>query len=286
MGDGAGRRGGAVLASVLVLGLAAGCGSSVVTTAGPRPPAYGGALWVPPDPGTDLWEDPGAAGVVTDCDFGEVGGTSTTPFTGGEVGASPDAALQEAHDEGTWDAPIDLMQVVRRDSDRVLYAYATDGRTKQAVIVHYGPAAEGTGAGRDGLAWWVESWARCDVAEYPAKVTDGLGYELWTDVAGRRRPIAEIVSYPGGDRVPGTRFLELGRHDDQPQTYVARGNDFPDFFAEPYREDVPLPPDALDSGYAHHGEHLWFSADRTRAYVGDADRVDLWPRTAQSLGCA
>lgn len=282
----AARRGRGVLCAALALAALSGCDSSVVMTAGPPPPSYGGALWVPPDPRIDLWEDPGAAGLVTDCDFGDVGGTSTTPFTGGEVGGSPADALQEAHDEGAWDAPIDLMHEVRADQDRVLYAYAADGRTKQAAIVHYGPAAKGTGAGKDGLAWYVESWSRCDVAEYPDEVTDDLDYEFWSDAAGRRRPITEIVSYSGGDCVTGTRFLELGRRGQDPVTYVANGNSWPDYFAEPYRRDVPLPADAVDSGLTHDGEHLWFSPDRKRAYVGDEDHVGLWPRTVQTLGCA
>ena len=265
--------------------IAPACGSELVTTAGPAPAPYHGPLWVPPDPALDLWVDPGAAGRVTDCDFPEVGGTSTTPFTGGEVGRTAEDALQQSHDEGTWDAPIDLMQVVREEPDRILYAYAAAGRTKQAVIVHHGPAAKGTGAGKDGLAWWPESWSRCDVAEYPAAVTDDLGYEFWSEVGGRRRPIAEIVSHPGGDCVAGTHFLELDRADeDRRRVYVAHGED-PDFFAEPYQADVALPADAVDTGYDHGEDHLWLSPDQSRAYVGGPDRVELWPRTTQPLGC-
>ena len=242
---------------------------------------------MPPDSALDLWSDAGAAGKVTDCDFAEVGGTSTTPFTGGEVGRTPADALEQSHDEGTWDAPVDLMQVVREEPDRVLFTYASDGRTKQAVIVRHGPAAEGTGAGKDGLAWWPESWSRCDVAEYPAAVTDDLDYEFWTEAGGRRRPIGEIVSYPGGDCVEGTHFLELDRADeDRGRVYVAHGEEFPDFFAEPYRADVALPADAVDTGYDHGDDHLSLSHDQSRAYVGGADRVELWPRTIQPLGCA
>ena len=67
--------------------------------------------------------------------------------------------------------------------------------TKQAVILHYGPAVEGTGAGADGVAWWVESWARCDVAEFPPAVTDDLHYEFWSGADGRRQPIRTVVSF-------------------------------------------------------------------------------------------
>lgn len=274
---------------VAVCPLAWACGASSVTEAGAPPTRYDGPLWVAPDPALDLWSDPGAAGRVTDCDFPGVGGTSTIPFTGGEVGSTPEDALQESYDEGTWDAPINLMHRVREEPDRVLYAYAAGGRTKQAVVVHYGPAAEGTGAGQDGLAWWVESWSRCDVAEYPPEVTADLDYQFWTDAAGRRRPIREVVSYPGGECVPGTTFLELGRGSEQPdgrQVYVAHGEAFPDHFAEAYRAGVPLPPDAVDTGWSHDGDHLWLSPDQKRAYVGTRDRVDLWPRTVQELGCA
>ena len=277
---------GALVAALAVL--ASGCGSPA-STAAPAPVPYAGPLSVPPAPGRDLWEDPGAAGQITDCDHGVIGGSSTNPFSGGEVGSTPRDALREAHDEGGWDGPIDRMQVVREEPDRVLFGYAVQGRVKQAVVVHHGPAAEGTGAGEDGVAWWVESWARCDLAEYPAEVAASLDYQVWTDAAGRRLPIRTVVSYPGGDCVPGTTFLELGRGSEEPdgrQVYVAHGEDFPTHFAEAYRADVPLPADAVDTGYTHDGDHLWLSPGRERAYVSSGDRVDLWPRTVQELGCA
>ncbi len=260
------------------------------TTAGPPPAPYAGPLWIAPDPAVDRWKDPGAAGKVVDCDFDAhvVGATSSDPFSGGEVGDTAAAALKEARDEGTWDGYGD-MEVVREEPDRVLYGYAGGGRTLQAVIVRYGPAVDGTGAGADGLAWWVESWARCDVAEYPPEVTDDLDYEFWTDADGRRQPIRAITSYEGGDCVAGTHFLELGRSGGDAaelQVYVAHGEAFPDFFAEPYRADVDLPSDAVDTGFSREGDHLWLSPDQKRAYVGTAERVDLWPRTIQPLGCA
>ena len=280
------RTGGSVLAALVLL--TAGCGSSLVAEVGSPPSPYAGPLSVAPSPGVDRWDDPGGAGRVVDCDADVVGGSSTDPFSGGEVGRSAEDALQESHDEGGWDGLAEGMRVVREEPDRVLYAYAAGGRTKQAVVVRHGPAVAGTGAGPDGLAWWVESWARCDIAEFPVGVAEGRGWEVWTDARGRRVSTAVVVSHAGGDCLPGVTFLELDRQreDARHRTYMARGNDHPDVVAELFQEDVARPADAVDTGYEHEGRHLWLSADGERAYVGGPDRVELWPRLTEPFGCA
>ncbi len=82
-------------------------------------------------------------------------------------------------------------------------------------------------------------------------------------------------------------FLHLGGDEPSELAYIAGvrpGLD--EFFDEPYRENVPLPPDAVDTGYNLGDDHLWLSADRRRAYVGNPSQVDLWPRTNKLLGCA
>ena len=280
-----GRRASAVLVAAVVLGFVVA--SAPLAAPAPAVPApYDGPLWTAPDPAVPLWEDPGAAGRAITCDAPVLGWTSTTPFTGGEVGETPDLALSEARDERSWDG-LD-MQVVRQEPDRVLYTYAAGGRTLQAAVVHLGPAVEGTGAGPDGIAWWVESFARCDIAEYPLGVAESRGFEVWTDPGGRRVSTRVVSSRTGGDCLTGgIRILELGRGDPAgpERTYLAHPESYPEAVREPYREGVALPADATDTGYLHGREHLWLSADQERAYVGDADRVDLWPRGRDVPAC-
>ena len=278
-------------AAVVVCLIASGCGAQL-GVGGPESGTYNGPLWVEPAPGLDLWEDPGAAGRVVDCDGAVVGGSKASPFTGGEVGETAEAALREAYDEGAWDGVVDVDEV-RREPDRVLYSYAAEGRTRQAVIVRHGPAAAGTGAGADGMAWWVESWARCNIAEFSARVAADRNVQIWTDATGRRLPTTTIVSSAGGSCVPGATFIRLGvpgkdiGDAESQETYVAgAGPEYADFFNEPYRRDVSLPPDAVDTGYSRDGQHLWLSPDHRRAYIVRSDRVELWPRTTQLLGCA
>jgi hypothetical protein len=34
------------------------------------------------------------------------------------------------------------------------------------------------------------------------------------------------------------------------------------------------------------GRHLWVAPNRSRAFVGTPESVEVWPRTTQRLGCA
>ena len=280
------RRGSGVLGVVLLLVALTACGASA-TPATPSPAPYDGPLWVAPDPVLQLWHDPGAAGRVVTCDQPVLGETSTNPFAGGEVGETPESGLQEWRDDSRWPGFDGEMRAVRREPDRVLFTYAAGGRTLQAAVVHRGPAARGTGAGKDGIAWWVESSARCDVVEYPDALAERWGFEVWTDADGRRIS-SQVISSSTSDGdclTRGVRTLRLANGDTEHREYLAHGDDYPDVTAEPYRADVALPADAVDSGYRHGDERLWFSPDLTRAYVGGPDRVELWPRETQVLGC-
>jgi hypothetical protein len=124
--------------------------------------------------------------------------------------------------------------------------------------------------------------------EYPDGLAESRGAEVWTDPAGRRIS-SQIISSSTSDGdclARGVRILRLANGDRDHREYLAHGDDYPDHTAEPFRSDVPLPADAVDSGYAHGQEHLWFSADGRRAYVGGPDRFELWPRETEVLGCA
>ena len=271
----------------LLLGALTAC-SGPAAPAAPTPAPYDGPLWIAPDPTVDLWKDPGAAGSVVTCDQPVLGESSTTPFTGGEVGETPETGLQAWRDDSNWPGFDGEMQTVRTEPDRILFAYAAGDRVLQAAVVHRGPVAEGTGAGADGIAWYVESSARCDVVEYPDGLAESRGAEVWTDATGRRIS-SQVVSSSTSDGdclTEGTRTLVLSEGDDDVRSYLAHGEEYPDVVDEPYREGVPLPSDAVDSGYRHGDERLWLSADARRAYVGTTDRVDVWPRLSDGFGCA
>ena len=83
------------------------------------------------------------------------------------------------------------------------------------------------------------------------------------------------------------RFLTLDGSD---RAYVRQPDPeyLEDYFAEDFRAGVQLPDDAIDTGFNDGNEHLWLSADRSRAYVGSkgAATVELWPRPTQPLACA
>ena len=223
--------------------------SASAPPAAPAPTPYAGPLWVVPDPAVHLEDDPGAAGRVVTCDQPVLGWSGTDPFTGGEVGETPESGLQAWRDDSWWPGFDGEMRAVRSQPDRVLFTYAAGGRTLQAAVVHRGPAAPGTGAGDDGIAWWVESSARCDVVEYPDGLAESRGVEVWTGVSGRRVSSQVISSSTSdGDCLSaGTRILRLSEGRDDDRRYLAHGEDYPDVVDEAYREDVALPTDAVDS---------------------------------------
>lgn len=279
------RRGSAWTAvAAMLVALLTACRPPSVPAA-PTPAPYDGPLWVAPDPSLRLYDDPGAAGRVVTCDQPALGWSSTNPFTGGEVGETPESGLQAWRDDSQWPGFDGAMRAVRTEPDRVLFTYAAGGRTLQAVVVHRGPAAPGTGAGTDGIAWWVESSARCDVVEYPDGLAESRGVEVWTDTAGRRISSQVISSWTSdGDCLTrGTRILELGNA--RERLYLAHGEAYPDATEEPFQQGVALPGDAVDSGYRHDAERLWFSRDLRRAYVGGPAEVDVWPLGTDVPGC-
>ena len=266
--------------AVLLLGACAGG-----VPAAPTP--YDGPLRIAPDPTLDLWHDPGAAGRVVTCDQPVLGESNVEPFTGGgEVGETARSGLDEGRDDGLWSGlDDDAMREVRAEPDRVLYTYEAGGRILQAVVMHRGSVAPGRGAGADGVAWFVESSARCDVVEYPDGLAEQQGAEVWTDAAGRRIS-SQVISSSTSDGdclTRGTRILELGSAGER--RYLAHGEAYPDATAEPFQQAVALPGDAVDSGYRHGGERLWFSPDQQRAYVGTLAAVDVWPRGVDIPGC-
>lgn len=291
-----GRRSRAASSVGLLAGLllvATACGTPAAPAApgpSPSPAAYDGPLWVPPDPALEPWQDPGAAGRVVTCDQPVLGESSTEPFDGGgEVGETARSGLDEGRDDGLWSGlDDDGMRAVRSEPDRVLFTYVADGRVLQAVVMRRGRVEPGRGAGADGIAWWPESSARCDVVEYPDGLAESYGSEVWTDASGRRISSQVVTSSTSVDDclVDGTRVLYLGNGDEDRRAYLRNTADYPAHVDEPFAADVPLPADAVDSGYRHGDERLWFAADRSRAFVGGPERFESWPLETQVLGCA
>jgi len=223
----------------------------------------------------------GAAGNVVDCRTWSRGGFSAAKvYPHGATADSPDGALETAGHEGVLYGPLDGLQVAKKERDRVLYVLAVRGLVKQAVIVHNGPATKGAG----GPGWYVESWASCDFAEFPASFTDSIGLQIWTDPAGNPAPTTRIQSYRGPAHCnwQSMTFLSIGK-----TTYVrAPQPDLADYFALPYRENISLPNDAVDTGFQRAGHKLWLSRGKQLAYVGTPSGVESWPRKVRPLLCS
>jgi len=276
------------LAAVLLALGTSGCTST------PEPAApvagYDGPLRVDPDPTLRPEVDPGAAGRVVTCDQPVLGKTYVEPFDGGgEVGETAQSGLDEGRDDGLWSGlDDDAMRVVRTETDRVLFTYTAGGRVLQAVVMRRGRVEPGRGAGADGIAWWPESSARCDVVEYPDGLAESQGSEVWTSAGGRRISTQTVTSSTsdGDCLADGTRVLYLGDGGEGRRAYLRNTADYPSHVGEKFRAGVALPSDAVDSGYRHGEERLWLSADGSRAYVGGPDRYELWPLETEVLGCA
>jgi len=271
------------LAAVLLVG----CGQSVVVDAAPGSPPYEGPLHVEVTaaPGDENADRSGAAGQVVDCDAPLTGSSESEPYQAGPVSSSPAGALRRELRGYPTRGVTSGLREARREPDRVLYVYEVDRRVKQALIVHHGAALEG------GSGWYVESWARCDWAELPPVLAEGLGLQVWTDAAGRRVPTSRVVSSAGPEHCgwQDMTFLELATGDlESGQTYVEHPDPayYPDYFTVAYAASADLPATALDTGYERDGQHLWVARDQSRAYVGTRGSVSVWPRTVQPLGCA
>jgi hypothetical protein len=276
------RHSAAILLSVLGL-LLSGCGDDTVSTGERTQESYEGPLRVAR--GEAEHPGAGAAGNVVECAaWGDGGSTNGQEYAEGATAASAEEALEVASSEGAFGGMQRGLFVGGRERDRVLYVWtvdgAVDGAVKQAVIVHNGPATEGAG----GPGWYVESWAHCDYSELPRSFTDALGLQIWTDADGRPLPTTTIESWEGPEHCDwqSMTFLHLGG-----AVYVRNPQpDLADFFATPYEEDADLPAHAVDTGYERNGDRLWLSTDRQRAFVGNEQGVEVWPRTIDPLGCA
>lgn len=242
------------------------------------------------DPATTSYDDPlvapgelGAAGRAIDCVHPPVGENRQTEFfSQGATSGSPRQAVETAYSEGLFISAPDVdLAVAASQPDRQLLTYEVDGTVLMALVVRDGPAAKNAG----GPGWYLESWARCDFAEFPPETaaTGLTRYQAWSDADGAPVPVAEVYSAPGPEHCSweGMTFLFIG--DDR--SYVEDPEpDLRDVVAGPYRTGIPLPTGARDTDWERDGRHLWLSPGGSYAYVGSEESVDAWPRFES--GCA
>ncbi len=231
----------------------------------------------------------GAAGLALDCVHPPTGSNNAEAvYSQGATSATPRGAVDTAFSEGLFlSMPRVDLALAASETDRQLLTYEVDGRVLLAVVVHDGPAAEGTG----GDGWYVESIARCDFAEFPEAVAEIPGfvrYGIWTDADGVPVPVGRVYSTPGPEHCGWEDMTFLVLDDDRPRlsrSYIEDPDaELRDSVAGPYLSHVPLPDDAVDTGWQRQGRHLWLSPDGRYAYVGTAESVDAWPRF--DSGCA
>jgi hypothetical protein len=282
--------------AVLVAGLLTGCADSSGTVrigheipSGRTP--YAGSLVSTPSPAEKEHplEWPGAAGDVVECSTPPHGQTVLGTNTAGAVASDPQQAIRVKMGEGLFlDAPSDELVMERDDGDRVLFTTSYDGVARQALIVRDGPSGPGTGA-KHGHGWFVESFAACDLADFPERVSADRGVQVWTDRNGVRIATTTVVSAPGPQHCgwEAMTFLTFGDGARDPVSYVEQpAADLHEYFDLPYRAHVAVPDDATDTGFRRDGRSLWLSADERYAYVGTEADAAAWPRELKRIGCA
>lgn len=269
--------------AVLVAVAAVGCGPAQDVVVGGTPPAtpYGGPLKVATkelDEHTPqaLRLASGAAGRALEC-AGEIyGGNGPEGWSEDDGGDSPEEGLKLHIDLFASGVPSSGYRVERRETDRVLYSYDVDGRTKVAVVVAKDQ--------RDRPGWGPETSASCDPSELPASYTDSHGIEIWTDRDGDRVPTTEVRSGAGDDHCGWRQvhFLELGD-----RMYARDPEDLlePGLLTAAYDGDTELPSAAHDTGYRYERRELWLTEDRRTAYVRTAEGVEAWPLLKDHVAC-
>ncbi|OIJ68930.1 hypothetical protein [Streptomyces mangrovisoli] len=287
--DGGARRRGGLFALTALLVVApgvAGCRSGDDIKNGPvytdsvSAPAtpYSGPLYVPVRAkGATGVDASGASGRALECDGRMYSGGRSDPWSRGDGGSTPVEGLLAYFDMEQPDVPRSGYRVERREHDRVLFSYDVAGRTKVAVIVAKDRP--------DRPGWGPETSASCDPSEFPAKVAESLGYEVWTDRDGHRLPVTEVRSDtgPGHCGWESAHFLEL----DGKREYASDPHGVlpSEMLTAPYRANVKLPADAHDTGYRFRGRQLWLTDDRSTAYVRVDGRVQAWPEVKEGVAC-
>ncbi|MEW2398849.1 hypothetical protein [Streptomyces sp. NPDC046862] len=263
-------------------------GDAVITGTPPATP-YDGPLYVPhravdEDSVRAIRIESGAAGRALECD-GDIysGGGGPGAWSEGDGGGTPEEGLEAYFEIEQPDVPKDGYRVEREEKDRVLFSYDVEGRTKVAVIVAKDQ--------RNAPGWGPETSASCDPAELPASFTDSQWYEIWTDEKGDRVPITEVTTSEGPEHCDWQKahFLQTGPGGGADDRLYVRDPDrvLPrQMLTSAYDGDVTMPRGARDTGYRLHDWELWFTGDKSKAYVRTADGVEAWPAVKEGTGCA
>jgi hypothetical protein len=224
---------------------------------------------------------PGAAGTVVHCSISPTGST-VRPGSEQPPDASPEGAVDKYV---STELPVRQLARERTDKDRVLFTTSYGGVARQAVIVRRADPSTDPAA-HDSTGWYVDSYAYCDLADFPESITSAAGIEIWSDTRGVRQPTTRIQSTHGPEHcdLQNTTFLTIGRGTNAYVDHIPP--DLRDNFKERPRRHVSVPRDAMDTGFSRSGDHLWLSADRTRAYIGTGTNAALWPREIHAFGCA
>lgn len=272
----------AVLTAVTAVGCDDGTGVRVVVRGTPPATPYRGPLRVPtksPDGHSTrvLRVASGAAGRALECDGEIFEGGGPDGWDRSDGGTTPEEGLRLYLDMLQPAQPDRGYRVERGESDRVLYSFDVEGRTKVAVVVAKDH--------KDRPGWGPETNASCDPAELPATFAAAQGWEVWTDRDGRRVPVSRLTGFAGPEHCgrQSAHFLELDH-----RTYVrdpegVLGGE--GLLRAPYREHVRMPAHARDTGYHYRDRHLWLTDGKDTAYVRTPDGVEAWPRTEHDTGC-
>ena len=165
----------------------------------------------------------------------EGGAEPDEPFAEGATSDSVEGALETAYSEGLFISLPDVdLAAAKVEGDRVLLTFAPASRPVVALVFRDGPATEGAG----GPGWYLESWARCDFADFPEQVAADFGYLLWRDAAGEPVPVRQVSSGPGAEHcgydVMTFLYLRGGR-----DVYVRAPNRFVRDLVDEYRRRRP-----------------------------------------------
>jgi hypothetical protein len=220
----------------------------------------------------------GAAGEVVECRHEVSGGRAEEQANLNETFDSPAEALANEIGMvlGSW--PRGGYRIAAERPKRVLLTWAHGDRDVLAVITTFGRG------NLDKTGWYVESWARCDPADFPDATALEMGYEVWSERNGRvsTKRISSSAGPAHCDWQEST-ILHVGR-----ATYWRNAPaDLGEYFTVPYAEGMELPADAQPTPYSRQGRRLWLSPDQTVAYVGTSrGGVERWVRPTRPLLCA
>ncbi|MGW3657391.1 hypothetical protein ACWD6R_17615 [Streptomyces sp. NPDC005151] len=289
-----GRAGGTVTVILVTALSAVACGGAasedLVTEGSPPAAPYSGPLDVPhPNVEADTPQArktaSGAAGRALECDEGIYSGGGGETWSKGDGGATPEEGLKLYFELEQSDLPQYGYRVEREETDRVLYSFDVDRRTKIAVVVAKDRK------GRPG--WGPETTAACDPAELPSSYTDKQPYRVWTDKDGHRVPVSKVSSSVGAAHCDWqeANFLDWGAGSGEGsagrKVYARDPNRVlpSDMLTSAYDGDVTMPAGARSTGYHLDDWELWLTDDLSRAYVRTPDGVEAWPAMKQHMGC-